>query len=267
MNSVARPSHRIDRRLYLGASLAFLALVFWTFAQTFYLRPLFHIRPLPMLLHIHGAVMTGWVVLLVTQTSLIEAHRVKWHRRLGVFGMFWAGLVVLMGTVTTLHAASREVHAHTDFAASQIVITSLDLLQMMFFAGFVVIAFLQRRHPDIHKRLMLLTIACMLPDALGRLPIGFMIHATEVELNLRIMIGLDLFILICVGLDTFRHRRLHPAFGWGATLFLAAFHVALYFTQKPAWIAFSESFLSCGSLRGSLAAHTPPSIHLALVDA
>ena len=108
----------------------------------------------------------------------------------------------------------------------------------------VAAAIANRRRPDWHKRLMLLTIACMLPDALGRLPIGFMIHATEVELNLRIMIGLDLFILICVGLDTFRHRRLHPAFGWGATLFLAAFHVALYFTQKPAWIAFSESFLS-----------------------
>lgn len=244
MNVVARSSRGHEHRLYRGASLAFLALVLWTFARTFYLRPFFQATTLPVLLHIHGAVMTGWVLLLVVQTSLIAAHRVQWHRRLGVFGVLWAGLVIALGTITTLHAAAREVRNHTDFASSQIVITSLDLLQMLFFASFVAIAVWQRHRPDVHKRLMLLTVACMLPDALGRLPVGFMTPATEVELNLRIMIGLDLFILVCVGLDMLWHRRLHPAFAWGASLFVAAFHLALYFTQKPAWIGFSASVLA-----------------------
>jgi hypothetical protein len=169
MNAIDGSERRFDRRLYLGASL-FLALVFWTFARTFYLRPFFRTPPLSALLHIHGAVMTGWVVLLVAQTSLIAAHRVQWHRRLGLFGAVWAALVVLLGSITTLHAAAREVRGHTDFAASQVTITSLDMLQMLFFAGFVVIAICQRHRPDYHKRLMLLTIACMLPDALARLP-------------------------------------------------------------------------------------------------
>jgi hypothetical protein len=69
-------------------------------------------------------------------------------------------------------------------------------------------------------------------------------HATEAELNLRIMVGLDVFILICVGLDTLWRRRLHPAFAWGAFLFVGAFHVALYVTTTPAWIAFGESLVS-----------------------
>ena len=244
MNTIVRSQRRFDRRLYLGASLIFFALVFWTFARTFYLKPFFGTPPLSALLHIHGAVMTGWVVLLVVQTSLIAAHRVHWHRRLGVFGAVWAALVVIVGSVTTLHAAAREVRGHTDFAASQVVITSLDLLQMLFFAGFVAIAIWQRHRPDYHKRLMLLTIACMLPDALARLPVSFMTQATEVDLNLRIMVGLDLFIIICVGLDTFWHRRLHPAFAWGAFLFVGAFHLALYATQSQAWIAFGESLVS-----------------------
>jgi hypothetical protein len=71
MNAIVRSQRRFDRRLYLGASLIFFALVFWTFARTFYLRPFFGASPLSALLHIHGAVMTGWVVLLVVQTSLI----------------------------------------------------------------------------------------------------------------------------------------------------------------------------------------------------
>ena len=243
MNAIVRSQRRSGRRLYLGASLIFLALVFWTFARTFYLKPFFSTPPLSALLHIHGAVMTGWVVLLVVQTSLIAAHRVQWHRRLGVFGAVWAALLVIVGSFTTLHAAAREVRSHTDFAASQVVITSLDLLQMMFFAGFVAIAIWQRHRPDYHKRLMLLTIACMLPDALARLPVSFM-GATEVDLNLRIMVGLDLFIIVCVCLDTIWHRRLHPAFAWGALLFVGAFHFALYATQSRAWIAFGESLVS-----------------------
>ena len=244
MNNVARLFRRFDRRMYLGASLVFLVLVFWTFARTYYLKSLFGTPPLSVLLHIHGAVMSGWVALLVVQTSLIAAKRVQWHRRLGLLGLGWASLVVIVGSITTLHAAAREVSRHTNFAASQIIITSLDMLQMLFFGCYVTIAVWQRNRPDYHKRLMLLTIACMLPDALARLPVPFMAQATESELNLRIMLGLDLSILICVGLDTLWHRRLHPAFGWGALLFVVAFHLALYFTKTQAWITFGESLVS-----------------------
>ncbi len=174
MNAIVRSQRRFDRRLYLSASLIFLALVFWTFARTFYLKPFFGTPPLSALLHIHGAVMSGWVVLLVVQTGRVTAHCVQWHRRLGALGAVWAALVVLFGSLTTLHAAAREVRRHTDFAAGQVIITSLDLLQMLFFAGFVAIAIWKRHRPDYHKRLMLLTIACMLPDALARLPVIFM---------------------------------------------------------------------------------------------
>jgi hypothetical protein len=243
MNAIVRSPRRIDRRLYLGASLIFLALVFWTFARTFYLKSFFGTLPLPALLHIHGAVMTGWVVLLVVQTSLIATHRVQWHRRLGVFGAVWAVLVVVLGSVTTLHAAAREVRGHSDFAADQVIITSLDLLQMLFFAAFVAIAIWQRHRSDYHKRLMLLTIACMLPDAIARLPVSVMIGTEDLK-NQAIMLGLDGFIFVCVGLDTLWHRRLHPAFAWGALLFVGIFHLALYATQTRAWIAFGESLVS-----------------------
>jgi hypothetical protein len=65
-------------------------------------------------------------------SSLIAAHRVEWHRRLGVLGAALGALFVLFGSITTLYAAAREVRGHTDFAAGQVVITSLDLLQMLF---------------------------------------------------------------------------------------------------------------------------------------
>jgi len=199
---------RTDRRFFVGAAIAIALIVFFGFARSYYLRSLFGMPALPLLVHIHGLVMTGWVVLLAVQSSLIAAHRVQWHRRVGVFGAVWAVLVVILGTTTTLHAAAREVRGHTAFAGIQVFITTLDLLQMALFAGFVTVAILLRSRPDYHKRLMLLTIACMLPDALARLPVSFMTNSLT-------LLGLGVFVFGCVAIGTLRHRRLHPAFGWG----------------------------------------------------
>jgi hypothetical protein len=237
VSATARPSRRFERGFYLGISVLFLALVGWTFARTYYLRPFFDASPLPLLLHVHGVVMTGWVVLLLVQSTFIATRRVQWHRRLGVFGSVWAALVVILGSVTTLHAAAREVRAHSAFAAGQVVITSLDLIQMLFFAGFVGAAVWLRRRPDCHKRLMLLTVACMLPDALARLPVTCMTNGLMLG-------GLYGSVAVFVGLDTIRHRRLHPAFGWGGLGLLVVFTVLLFVAITPWWIAFGTRLVS-----------------------
>ena len=226
-----------EHRFYLGASLTFVALVAWTFARTYYLKVFFHTPPLTWLLHAHAIVMTGWVVLLAAQSVLVASRRLAWHRRLGVFGAVWAALVVLLGSVTTLAAGAREVRAHSPTAFGQLFVMGLDLLQMVLFGTFVGVAIVWRRRPDIHKRLMLLTIACMLPDALARLPVHFMTNGL-------ILVGLDLFVLFCVGIDTMRHRRIHPAFAWGAGAFLAVFHVALIALATRTWMTFATWLVS-----------------------
>jgi hypothetical protein len=238
MNVLAgtRPMN-FERGFYLTVSFVFAAMVFWVFAHTYYLKLLFGTPALPLLLHVHGFVMSGWVVLLAVQSGLIAAHRVQWHRRLGVFGTAWATLVVIMGSTTTLHAAAREVRAHTPGAPMQLTITGLELTQMLFFAAFVALAIRLRRRTDYHKRLMALTVACMLPSVLARLPVDFMT-------NRLILLGLDAFVVICVAIDTLRHRRLHPALAWGGALFVLTFHVALYAMQTPAWVAFGTRVMS-----------------------
>lgn len=233
----ARSFARFEHRFYLTATVGFLLLVFWTFARTYFLKFLFGTPALPTLLHVHAVVMTGWVVLLAVQSALVNARRVGWHRRLGVFGAGWAALLVVVGSVTTVHAAAREVRGHTPMAAPQIVITTLDLAQMALFAAFVAIAIWQRRRTDLHKRLMFLTIVCMLPDALARLPVSFMTNGM-------ILGGLYGFVIVSVGIDTIRHRRLHPAFGWGGLGLLVIFTALLFLASTPAWIAFGARLVS-----------------------
>jgi hypothetical protein len=235
--TTARPSRRFERRFYLGASILFMVLVGWTFARTYYLRSFFGGPPLPTLLHVHGVVMTGWVVLLAVQSGLIAGRKVQWHRRLGVAGTVWAAMVVLLGSTTTVHAAAREVRGHTAGASAQITIMGLELVQMVLFAMFVATAVVMRRRVDVHKRLMLLTIACMLPSAIARLPVSFMTNGL-------ILSSLYLFVLTCVGIDTLRYRRLHPAFGWGALAVLGGLQLAFYFTGTATWIALGARWVS-----------------------
>lgn len=225
-------SRRTDRnaRLFLAITIAFLALVVFTFARTYYLKPLFGTPPLPLRLHIHGVVMTGWIVLLGIQLALVQAGRVAFHRRLGVLGGIWAVAVIVVGSSTTVAAARREIQEATPFAGLQVTVTELELLQMLCFAAFVGAALFLRSRPDWHGRLMLLTLASLLPSALARFPVGF-------PSNARILLGLDGFLVVCVLLDAAVTRRLHPALGYGALAFAGIFHVALWLFQQPHSIA------------------------------
>jgi hypothetical protein len=69
-------------RFFLSMSAVMLCIVLVGFAPTFYLRAFFDVRPIPIYLYVHGAVLTGWFIWLLVQTSLVSARRVDLHRRL-----------------------------------------------------------------------------------------------------------------------------------------------------------------------------------------
>src|SRR4029450_13282687 len=87
-----------DRRLYKLAAILTPLIVLAGFARTYYLKPFFHTPDLASpIVQLHGLVMTAWVVLFVTQISLVATRRTRVHQRLGVIGAVLAGLVVIVG--------------------------------------------------------------------------------------------------------------------------------------------------------------------------
>ncbi|HET9307437.1 MAG TPA: hypothetical protein VFO46_15545, partial [Candidatus Sulfotelmatobacter sp.] len=63
------PGRRFDHLFFSTMSLLMLATVFLGFARTYYLAGIFQ-APLPSLIvHLHGAAFSCWILLLVTQTS------------------------------------------------------------------------------------------------------------------------------------------------------------------------------------------------------
>jgi len=86
---------RFDNLFFSGVAVVILVSVFAGFAHSYYLAGVLK-APLPnLLVHIHGAVFSCWILLLIVQTSLVAAGRVDVHRRLGMLGFGLACLVLV----------------------------------------------------------------------------------------------------------------------------------------------------------------------------
>jgi hypothetical protein len=220
-----------DRRLYTWAAVIAALIVVTGFARTYYLKGVFGTPALSALVHLHGFVMTLWVILFVVQIRLVAAHRTDWHRRLGVFGGLLAALVLIVGTVTAIAAAKRGGAGDPP----PLVFLAVPLGDMLVFATLVGLALFFRRRTEIHKRLMLLSCGAFLTAAIARIPLGFIETGGPL-----VFFGLtDLFVFAFVAFDTVKHRRLHPAFGWGLLFLIASQPLRLLLSGTQAWMQFA----------------------------
>jgi hypothetical protein len=221
--ALARQRRAADHRYFAWASAAAFAVVLIGFARSFYLKFLFGAPSLPWLLHLHGAVMTSWFVLFFVQTYLVASHRVRVHRTLGVFGAALAALIPVIGVTVAIRWAAREVQLAHSEGPPPLMFMGFLLTALLVFAILVGGALLLRRRREYHSRLMLLSCLCMIGPGLARISfeqlpaIAFLKTGGPGGL-----FGLDSLILYaCVVWDSWRHRRLHPAFLAGGLLVVA----------------------------------------------
>ncbi len=215
-----------ERRFFATAAAVAAALAFAGFAPTYYLKGFFGTPALPGLVHVHGLVMTLWIVLFATQVGLVAARRTDLHRKLGVAGVVLAAAVVVVGVVTAIEGAKRGVSP----GPPPLVFMAIPIGVVLVFGVLVGAAIALRRRSDWHKRLMLLGSIAVLTPAIARLPIDAL-HAGGIVAFMGLT---DLFAIACVAVDTLRNRRLHPAFGWGA-LFLLLSHPVMLAIAGSAW--------------------------------
>ena len=232
-SAIHRPGR--DRRVYTWVAIFIPIVVLVGFARTYYLKGLFGTPALPgLLVHLHGIVMTAWVVLFVVQVSLVEAGRTRLHQRLGVGGAVLAALVIFVGICTAIAAAARA--APGPVPLQFLVIPFGDMLGFAIMLG---TALYFRRRMEIHKPLMVLAAFNLVPPAIVRIPLHFIETGGPL-----VFFGLtDLCVLACVAFDTARNRRLNPAFAWGMLLFLASQPLRLMLAGTDAWMRFAASLV------------------------
>jgi len=222
-----------DRRFYTWVAIAIPIIVLLGFARTYYLKGLFAGPPLAgRLVHLHGIVMTLWVILFIVQVRLVATRRTYLHRRLGVAAGVFAVLVFVVGIATGIAAAARG----SSPGPPPLQFLVIPLGDMLLFGILVGSALYFRNRLEVHKRLMLVAAVNLLAPAIARIPLQFIAAGGPLA-----FFGLtDLCLLACVAYDTVKNRRLHPTFIWSVALIIASQPLRLMLAGTPQWIKFAD---------------------------
>ncbi|MBO9671179.1 MAG: hypothetical protein J7485_11750 [Sphingobium sp.] len=149
---------------HLWMTLLMAAFVFTGFGMT-YIGPLLAgtFRPAPPIVHLHGIVLFSWMVLLVTQSLLVNARNVRLHRSLGTFGISIGTLVVVLSGTMQIVGASI-----TTLKGSGPGVFFLGFVAPPSFAILFAMAIRAVRTPEIHRNLMLIATVSILMPGINR---------------------------------------------------------------------------------------------------
>jgi len=217
IRSTFRPS------FYLWIILVMCFLVFTGFGMTYWI-PLATATfpPAPPIVHIHGLVFFGWMVLLAVQSTLVNSSKVAWHRSLGTFGIAHATVIMYTGALIQLMGLRRAIAS----GATGPFDTAYIALNAVIGFGFLfTLAIRNVRRPEAHKRLMLFATLPIIPPGVNRfyqVPFGLeYIPVLPLYLTLN---ALALAILIHEWRNTGKIGR-YSMIGAGYVLLQALLHV------------------------------------------
>lgn len=188
--------------------------------------------PPPVIVHVHAAVFTVWMLLLTTQVLLVLGNRVSVHRKLGWFLVGWACLMAFMGPAAFISVAAQAAKLHGPFPDPFLSVNIVDI------AGFLILlpwGIALRKNPAAHKRMMILSTISLADPGFARFS-SFLIPAephSVVVWFLDVFYGNILLIVLMAAWDWYRGRLIR-SFVIGAASLIAAEYLAsaLYF-WKP----------------------------------
>jgi len=173
---VVRPvrSRRADDIFFTTMSVVMLVIIFIGFAPSYFLAGVIF-APLPSLLvHLHGAVFSSWIILFVVQSCLVSAGNIRLHRKLGVLGAVIAGLMVILGILATFGNLRRGAMLPPFFTPAAFLID--NGLGILFFGALVAMGIQLRNNRPAHKRLMFIANANLMGPAIGRMTFPVIAH-------------------------------------------------------------------------------------------
>ena len=175
-SSTRRSGLRAGSPFYLAMAVAISLTAFTGFAFT-YFGPVFRgaYPPVSPMVHLHGWSFFIWYLLLPLQALLITAGRRRIHMMLGGASVVLAIIMVFTGILVAAvrigqGLSTTDPNELTEFWSE---FGQLIMFNMLPFAVFYAAAIVHRRSADIHKRLIIMASASVLPAAIFRIIVGF----------------------------------------------------------------------------------------------
>ena len=178
----------LGRYFYLCMSLVLAALVILGFSRTANAN-LFHANPpRPLLLWIHGAAFSTWMIFVIAQSALVRTRKVSVHRLLGWLGAGLATVMVMLGF------AIAVVMTRFDTAVLQQkgvdAFLSVPFVDMIIFGSCIAMAIYWRKKPEYHRRLVFVASCQLVDAAIGRFDFMFYHNLFYPALDCIIVLGM-----------------------------------------------------------------------------
>jgi hypothetical protein len=235
--ATARPRLRLryDNLFFSGMAGVALVAVLVGFARTYFLAGLFR-APLPnLLVHIHGAAFTLWIILFITQVSLVTARHVDLHRRLGLVGFVLAIVMIVLGTLTASDGLARHVaQPGTETVEEVRAFYAVPLGDMLMFSTFVYFGYHKRFQPPVHKRLMLFATLSLLDAGFDRWPVFDPYSLPVVHL-----ICFAPLLLLIIGFDWWSLGKVQRVTIWSAIFMVVVQQICYPLGHTAGWQSFA----------------------------
>jgi hypothetical protein len=233
------PGRKYDRQFFFAITLLLVVVVAIGFGPTYYLAGVFR-APLPSrIVHIHGAVFSTWMILLVVQTGLISTSRVEWHRKLGVAGFVLACGMVLTVLLTAADFAMRaKAKPNSEALLTLLVVPFTDAAA---FAVLVGLAYALRKNAAAHKRLIIIATAGLTRAALVRWHVPILFQHQHAAYT-----ATYVFLVLLATYDLWSTRKIHRATIWGSVFLILMGQIGGFIGPTAPWHAFAHWVQSLG---------------------
>ncbi len=227
------------QKVYRNTSIFFVLVLIgiqWGFYKS-YTSQFPHFKDATTIIHIHGALLMTWMLLLIAQPLLIHTGKAHLHRRIGKVSFVLGPLIIaslfLIGRGGYLrgHGVAPE-HDMLSFIV-------LDMRGFLFFAIFWSMAMIYRKKPDTHMRYMIATGILAIGPGMGR----GLIHSFGLSIWDAITVTdvLELLIVVVLlGFDLYRKKNVKPFL----TIFLLILlgSVLWQLRDSDAWQSFAKNY-------------------------
>lgn len=154
-------------------TMLFSSAVFYGFGSE-YVRFRAEYFPFPSLLvYVHAPLSFSWMLLLLSQTFLVSAGQIAWHRRLGITDFSLLCSMPIVGTLTVTAAVAHN-RFPPGFDGPWVFYYDL-IAPLLAFAGLAYFALRYRNSPQTHKGLILLATLVIGEAGIFRRPSFFAI--------------------------------------------------------------------------------------------
>jgi hypothetical protein len=225
-------------QFYLWISVALVIVVALGFLPTINPKLLHPALPLPSILYIHAAVFSLWVLLFITQSTLIAQRKVLLHRRLGKFAAILGGSIPIVGVMTAVAMTQFNLDRGHATAASERALI-IPFFDMLAFSTTFALALYWRSKPEFHRRLMFIATCGLTAAAFARFP-SWLVRQNS------FYVGGDALIFAGVARDWIRPHAIHAVYRYGLPALVVgqAITMWIFLGKWPAWSALAHSIVA-----------------------